>query len=56
VAVWLYSVTLERPSASALPLPTIVAVGVMFLSAVWAVAFPARGIQDRIAKTWLVPK
>ena len=34
-----------------------VGVGVLFLAgAAWAVANPTRGLQDRIAGTWLVPR
>jgi hypothetical protein len=32
-------------------------VGVLFLAgAAWAIAHPSRGVQDRIAGTWLVPQ
>jgi hypothetical protein len=31
--------------------------GVLFLvGVVWALVYPTRGLQDRIAGTWLVPR
>jgi hypothetical protein len=34
----------------------ILAVGLLLVCAMWAVVHPARGFQDRIAGTWLVPR
>jgi hypothetical protein len=35
---------------------TLLGVGLMLAGAIWNVRNPSRGLQDRIAKTWVVPR
>ncbi len=46
----------DKPDDTGRTKPTTFILAVFIAGAAWALLHPARGLQDRIAGTWIVPR